>query len=85
MQTGCCTPWKMRVGTSGWWPSGEQSITQMSEQVRRRSSRIFSKPGPLRKPATVMKQTMPSSSVSGKPVAAKRPAPKTFSVAQRQK
>ena len=29
MQTGCCTAWKMRVLTSGWWPSGEQSITQM--------------------------------------------------------
>jgi hypothetical protein len=57
----------------------------MSEHVRRRSSRIFSKPGPLRKPATVMKQTIPSSSVSDRPVAANRPAPKTFSVAQRQK
>jgi hypothetical protein len=41
MHTGCCTPWKMRVGTSGWWPSGDQSMTQMAAQSRRSSSRIF--------------------------------------------
>ena len=36
MQTGCWTPWKIRVVTSGWWPSGEQSMTQMSSALRRR-------------------------------------------------
>jgi hypothetical protein len=36
MQTGCLTPWKMRVFTFGRRPSGEQSMTQMSSQVRRK-------------------------------------------------
>ena len=31
MQTGRCTPWKMRDDTSGWWPSGVQSITQAGQ------------------------------------------------------
>ena len=54
MHTGCCTPWKMRVATSGWWPSGEASMTQISSQRCRNDARIASKPGPPRKPATVM-------------------------------
>ena len=34
MHTGCCTPWKMRLLIGGWWPSGEQSITQISSASR---------------------------------------------------
>ncbi len=37
---GCCTPWKMRLAIAGWWPSGEQSTTQISSVVRGRSSPI---------------------------------------------
>ena len=32
-------------GTSGWCPSGEQSTTQISEHVSRKSARISRSPG----------------------------------------
>ncbi len=63
--------------TAGWWPSGEQSTTQISSQRPRRSSRMRWKPGPLRKPATVMNETMPVFGAGA--------SPNTFHVAQRQK
>jgi hypothetical protein len=51
----------------------------MASQERRKSSRMRWKPGPFRKPATVMKQTIPvQSTVSGR-------GPNTFQAAQRQK
>ena len=77
MHTGCWTASKILVGTAGWWPSGEQSITQMASQRRRRYSRIRWKPGPSRNPATLMKQTTPRSAAGW--------WSKTFHVAQRQK
>jgi hypothetical protein len=70
----------MRVATSGWWPSGEQSMTQTSSQRLRRYSRMRSKPGPLRKPATVMYATMPLW-----PLPVFGAWSNTFHVAQRQK
>ena len=35
------TPERCARPTGGWWPSGEQSITQISSASRRRSARIF--------------------------------------------
>ena len=61
----------------GWWPSGEQSITHMASQRRRKYSRIRWKPGPSRNPATLMKQITPRSAAGW--------WSKTFHVAHRQK
>ena len=50
-------------------------MTQISSQRRRSEARIASKPGPFRKPATVMNATMPLCGGCSK----------TFHAAQRQK
>ncbi|WP_291885988.1 hypothetical protein [Maricaulis sp.] len=84
MQTGCWTPWNIRLPIGGWCPSGVQSITQISLACRRSSLRIFLKPGPLRKPATVMKLTIPVPP-GWWPGIDEAASPKTFHAAQRQK
>ena len=81
MHTGCCTPWKMRDDTSGWWPSGVQSITQISWQRWRKSCRMRSNAGPLMKPAAEMKATMPWPPPSAWPSNGSN----TLRLAQRQK